>query len=156
MPSPYPGMDPFLESPDWFPNLHDGLIFTIQAALQARLPRPYDARTRQHVWLDLAHRPPVEPDVDVMRSGGTKSVRRGQDADSGGVAVAEPVTSDPIIVSVQWIMGDPLHEPCLEIPRRRGTDDVVVAVIEVVSPSNKTRGDHGRHLYVAKSTPQDS
>jgi hypothetical protein len=33
MPSPFPGMDPYLESPDWFPNLHDGLIFTIQAAL---------------------------------------------------------------------------------------------------------------------------
>ena len=27
MPSPFPGMDPYLESPDWFPDLHDGLIF---------------------------------------------------------------------------------------------------------------------------------
>ena len=29
MPSPFPGMDPYLESPDWFPCLHDGLIFGI-------------------------------------------------------------------------------------------------------------------------------
>jgi Protein of unknown function (DUF4058) len=94
MPSPFPGMDPYLESPDWFPNLHDGLIFTIQAALQSRLPLPYYARTRQHVWLDLGHRTPVEPDVDVLRSGGLKSVRRRRDAISGGVAVAEPVTID--------------------------------------------------------------
>ena len=150
MPSPFPGMDPYLESPDWFPNLHDGLIFTIQAALQASLPRPYYARTRQHVWLDLGHRPPVEPDVDVLRSGGLRSVRRRRDADSGGVAVAEPVTSDPIVVSVDWIMGDPSHEPFLEIHRRQGTDDVVVAVLEILSPSNKTPGDHGRNLYVAK------
>ena len=35
MPSPFPGMDPYLESPDWFPDLHDGLIFTIKAVLQA-------------------------------------------------------------------------------------------------------------------------
>ena len=53
MPSPFPGMDPFLESPDWFPDLRDGLIFTMQAALQACLPRMYYARSRQHVWLDL-------------------------------------------------------------------------------------------------------
>jgi hypothetical protein len=150
MPSPFPGMDPYLESPDWFPNLHDGLIFTIQAALKARLPRPYYARSRQHVWLDLAHQSPVEPDVDVLRSGGVRAVRRRPDADTGGVALAEPVTSDPVVVSVEWIMGDPSHEPYLEIHRRQGTHDVVVAVLEILSPSNKTPGDHGRNLYVAK------
>jgi hypothetical protein len=150
MPSPFPGMDPYLESPDWFPNLHDGLIFTIQSALQTSLPRPYYARTRQHVWLDLGHRPPVEPDVDVLHSGGPKSVRRRRDRDSGGVAVAEVVTSDPVVVSVEWIIGDPSHEPYLEIHRRQGNDDVVVAVFEILSPSNKARGDHGRNLYVAK------
>jgi hypothetical protein len=26
MPSPFPGMDPYLENPDWFPGLHDNLI----------------------------------------------------------------------------------------------------------------------------------
>jgi hypothetical protein len=150
MPSPFPGMDPYLESPDWFPDLHDGLIFTIKAALQASLPRAYYARCRQRVWLDLGHQPPVEPDVDVLRSGGPKPVRRRRDGDAGGVALAEPVTSDPVVVSVSWMMGNPFHEPYLEIHRRQGTDDIVVAVLEVLSPSNKTPGDHGRNLYVAK------
>jgi hypothetical protein len=144
-------MDPYLESADWFPNLHDGLIFTIQAALQARLPRAYYARSRQRVWLDLGHRPPVEPDVDILRSGGPKPVRRRRDADAGGgVAVAEPITTDPVVVSVNGMMGDPMHEPYLEIHRRQGTDDIVVAVLEILSPSNKTPGDHGRNLYVSK------
>jgi hypothetical protein len=143
-------MDPYLESPDWFPDLHDGLIFSIRAQLQARLPKSYYARSRQHVWLDLKHRPPVEPDVDVLRSGDAKRRRRQRDIDSGGVAVAELVTSDPVVVSVEWLMGDPLHEPYLEIHRRQGTDDMVVAVFEILSPSNKTPGDHGRNLYVAK------
>jgi hypothetical protein len=150
MPSPFPGMDPYLESPDWFPDLHAGLISAIKAKLQTSLPRAYYARTRQHVWLDLGHRPPVEPDVNVLRSGGVKSARRRRDADLGGGAVAEPVTNDPIVVSVDWIIGDPLHEPYLEIHRRQGTEDIVVAVFEILSPSNKTRGDHGRNLYVAK------
>ena len=150
MPSPFSGMDPYLESPDWFPDLHDGLISTIKAVLQTSLPKAYYARTRQHVWLDLGHRSPVEPDVDVLRSGSAKSARRRRYADSGGVAVAEPVKSDPIVVSVEWMIGDSMHEPYLEIHRRQGTDDVVVAVFEILSPSNKTRGDHGRNLYVAK------
>jgi hypothetical protein len=150
MPSPFPGMDPYLESPDWFPDLHDGLIFTIKAALQARLPRAYYARCRQRIWLDLGHQPPVEPDVDVLRSGGSEPVRWRRDANGGGVAVAEPVTSEPVVVSVAWMMGDPFHDPYLEIHRRQGTDDIVVAVLEILSPSNKTPGDHGRNLYVAK------
>jgi Protein of unknown function (DUF4058) len=150
MPSPFPGMDPYLASPDWFPNLHDGLIFTIQAALQARLPRAYYARTRQHVWLHLARRSPVDPDVDVMRSGRPKRVRRRREAGSGGVAVVEPITSDPIVVRVNMQIGEPRHEPFIEIHRRQGTDDVVVAVVEILSPSNKTRGEHGRNLYIAK------
>jgi len=148
MPSPFPGMDPYLESPDWFPDLHDGMITFIKGELQARLPKSYYARSRQHVWLGLEHRDHVEPDVDVLRSGGAK--RRRRDADSGGVAVAEPVTSGPVVVSVGMIMGDPEHEPFLEIHRRQGPDDVVVAIVEILSPSNKTPGDHGRNVYVAK------
>ena len=150
MPSPFPGMDPYLENPDWFPNLHDGLIFTIQAALQADLPRPYYARSRQHVWLDLARHSPIEPDVDVLRSGSPTSRQWRRDFDTGGVAVVEPITSEPVVVRVETIIRDPFHEPCLEIHRRQGTDDVVVAVLKILSPSNKTPGDHGRDLYVAK------
>jgi hypothetical protein len=52
MPSPFPGMDPYLESPDWFPCLHDGLIFGFMEALQSRLPEPYYAQTTQRVWLE--------------------------------------------------------------------------------------------------------
>jgi hypothetical protein len=55
-----------------------------------------------------------------------------------------------VVVTVDWIMGEPSHEPYLQIHRRQGTDDVVVAVVEILSPSNKTRGDRGRNLYVAK------
>jgi len=73
MPSPFPGMDPYLESPDWFPDLHDGMIFSIKEGLQALLPRSYYARSRQRVWLGLEHRDHVEPDVDVLRSGGREA-----------------------------------------------------------------------------------
>ena len=40
MASPFPGMDPYLESPDWFPNLHDGLITFLVGALNRGCPSP--------------------------------------------------------------------------------------------------------------------
>ncbi len=44
MPSPFPGMDPYLENPVWFPNLHHDLIFCIKQMLQVRLPESYYAQ----------------------------------------------------------------------------------------------------------------
>jgi len=38
MPSPFPGLDPSLESPDLFPNLHDELITFLAGVLMQRLP----------------------------------------------------------------------------------------------------------------------
>ena len=38
MPSPFPGMDPYLEGPEIFPDLHDSLIILLKEALQERLP----------------------------------------------------------------------------------------------------------------------
>jgi hypothetical protein len=39
MPSPFPGMDPYLESPDWFPGLHANLIVFMKGALQRNLQK---------------------------------------------------------------------------------------------------------------------
>ncbi len=36
MSSPFPDMDPYRESPDWFPGLHDSLIIFMKGALQRR------------------------------------------------------------------------------------------------------------------------
>ncbi len=62
MPSPFPGMDPYLESPDWFPCLHDCLIFGILESLQLRLPESYYAQSTQRFWLEVTHRS-VELDI---------------------------------------------------------------------------------------------
>ncbi len=56
MPSPFPGMDPYVEIPDWFPCLHDCLIFGILESLQLRLPESYYAQSTQRVWLEWLSR----------------------------------------------------------------------------------------------------
>jgi hypothetical protein len=147
MPSPFPGMDPYLESPDWFPNLNDGLITFLVGALMRRLPGPYYARSRQRVWLEYTQRT-IEPDVDVLHPGRGPSR---WSSEGGGVAVAEEVELDePIAVAVESIEHDPYEEPFVEIRRRHGSEDRLVAVIEVLSPANKTLGNPGRDLYREK------
>jgi hypothetical protein len=147
MPSPFPGMDPYLESPDWFPSLHDGLITFLVGALMRRLPEPYYAKSRQRVWLEYTHKP-IEPDADVLHSGLGRS--RWREA-RGGVAVAEPVDlAEPLVVSVETIEHDPYEEPFVEIRRRDGSDDRLVAAIEILSPANKTPGNPGRQSYLDK------
>ncbi|MBN9517635.1 DUF4058 family protein, partial [bacterium] len=55
MPSPFPGMDPWLEG-TVFGDLHDSLITYIREALNAVLPDGYVASTSQLVWVDDALR----------------------------------------------------------------------------------------------------
>jgi hypothetical protein len=140
-------MDPYLESPDWFPCLHDSLIIGIMESLQARLPESYYAQSTQRVWLEVTHRS-IEPDVDVIHSS-----RRGARwrEDEGGVAVAEEVElAEPVVVAVEAIEHDPFEEPLIEIRRKQGEEVRLVASIEVVSPANKTPGNPGREKYQAK------
>ncbi len=147
MPSPFPGMDPYLESPDWFPCLHDSLIFGILELLQARLPMPYYAQTTQRVWLEVSHRS-VEPDVNVVQAGRRTSP---WPAENGGVAVAELVElAEPVVISVQTIEHDPFEEPVIEIRRRQGSEIRLVGSIEVLSPANKTLSNPGREKYLDK------
>ena len=52
MPSPFPGMDPYLEDPDVFPNLHDKFIVYLEEFLQPQLPERYYAKTAQRTWVE--------------------------------------------------------------------------------------------------------
>jgi hypothetical protein len=49
MPSPFPGMDPYLEGSLW-PDVNGSLIYTVRAALAASLPEGYLANIDQYVW----------------------------------------------------------------------------------------------------------
>jgi hypothetical protein len=146
MPSPFPGMDPYLESPDWFPDLHGNLIFVAKEMLQRKLPASYYAQSSQRVWLEYSRRH-VEPDVEVVRSA-RKAQGRGR---GGGLAVlAESREGGPLVVTVETIEHGPFKESFLEIRQRRGKEIQVVTTIEVLSPSNKKKGDPGRAKFLAK------
>jgi len=65
MPSPFPGMDPFLEHPDFFPDLHGRFHVYLSEALQDLLPPPYFAVIHERLWVEPSARY-IEPNTDVM------------------------------------------------------------------------------------------
>ena len=75
MPSPFPGMDPYLEAPAFWSGFRATFIVHIRAALTGRLPQGYYADVEQHVWLDDEdgddRRPFAIPDSYVAGGGGT-------------------------------------------------------------------------------------
>ncbi len=142
MPSPFPGMDPFLEHPDFFPNLHDSLITHSSEFLQARLPEPYFAVTSQRLWVETTERR-IEPDVDVLVS---KSVVP-REPRSAGAGVAVLTRSQPVVISIPH---DERRETLVEIRTKTDRGERIVTTIEILSWTNKTPGEKGRDLYIKK------
>src|SRR5947208_16811454 len=98
MPSPFPGMDPYLENPDLWPDVHHALISAIQRQLTLTLgPLPYVARVELRTFMfdpdDPASELYVIPDARIVEH----NVRRGQvgppPGAAGGpaLAVAAPI-----------------------------------------------------------------
>ncbi len=145
MPSPFPGMDPFLEHPAIFPGLHNRMVATLSEHLQASLPAPYFAEIGERVWVEVSHRY-IEPDVNVLR-GRPAAVRREETPAGAGAAVASAARSRPVVVTVPH---DERRETLVEIRARIDEDERLVTAIELLSLSDKTPGERGRDLYLRK------
>ena len=139
MPSPFPGMDPYLEHPEFFPDLHDSLILYLREALQARLPQPYYARVRSRVWVEVTGRG-FTPDINLLR----KDQPSKGPSDNGGVEGALAVALRPAD-----LVEEEMREPFLEVRTARGDHQLVTAV-EILSLSNKNAGPNNRTLYLQK------
>ena len=139
----FPGMDPYLENPEIFPDFHDSIITYLREVLQASLPAPYFAALGRRVWIEVSRRS-IGPDVEVRRTGGP-SPRRTEPV--GAVAVAKPPVARPVVVKVAH---DELREPFIEIYVRTDEGKRLITSIEILSLANKTPGAHGRDLYKRK------
>ena len=147
MPSPFPGMDPFLEDPDIFPDFHDSFITHARDRIQEHLPPPYIAALGRRAWIEVSERF-IGPDVQVVRP-----VYAPAETEGGAVAVAALPRAEPLVIHVTH---DERHEPLIEIYMGRGSERRLVTSIELLSLSNKTPGAgtmypwSGRDLYLRK------
>ena len=137
MPSPLPGMNPFIEQPELWSEFHSRMIVAIADSLDDLLSRNYRVAVEKRVYLSQTDEQVLIgiPDVAITSSTST-SPERNQSA----IAVAEPQTVElPQLAEVQ--------ERYLEI--REGTTGKVITTIELLSPKNKRSGE-GRDAYLRK------
>jgi hypothetical protein len=132
-------MDPFLEDPTIFPDLHDSLIAELRSAINGQLPPPYYARSASRIWVEPSPRH-VEPDVNVLRperpGSGTLA------PPPGATVVGRP----PVVVRIPR---EEFRQTYLDIYAKPGNERLVTT-IEVLSPTNKTASSEGRVLYLQK------
>jgi hypothetical protein len=143
MPSPFPGMDPYLENPELWPDVHHGLISGMQAALNRAFVPRYVARVELRVYVSDQDDPGRDdhrvPDVRIEKAARRKGTKKAKPAEA--LAVAEPL-------SISFLPDEEIEEARLEIHHRESK--ALVAVIEVLSPSNKIRGSAGRRSFLDK------
>ena len=143
MPSPFPGMDPYLERPGRWPDVHHRLISVAGDQLAERLRPKYLVRIEERVYVsdeDDPGRAVIVPDLRIEeRPGqGGRAFQRGGEA---AVEMFEPIMAITMI-------DDEIHEARLEVIDR--ADRSVVTVIEILSPSNKVAGSRGRASFEQK------
>ena len=127
MPSPFPGMDPYLEDTTTWPDFHHRLISYISEILQPKLRPNYNARIGERVYLVS---PPQSfyPDVTLLKT--PKVIREAAAAVAAAPAIREPIEL--------MLPKEEIREPFLEIYHRGGE---VITAIEVLSPANKAEGE---------------
>ncbi|MGF1602305.1 MAG: DUF4058 family protein [Thermosynechococcaceae cyanobacterium] len=140
MDSPFPGMNPYLENPTTWPNLHSRLIVAIANLLAPQIRPKYRVVVEEAVYKRDQQEQAVfigVPDASI-RSSGAAAVQASA-LPEGNIAVAGPI-------QVTLPLPTTLRQRYLEIRSLQVSD--VIAVIEVLSPVNK-RGA-GRQKYENK------
>ena len=142
MPSPFPGMDPFIESQIW-EDFHHALIEIMREFLIPHTRPRYVVRVEERVYVE--HIPNggsvfIRPDVTVLERAGSE----GPLEHTG--ATATPVGVIPVIRHLP--VPEQVHEAFLAIRERETME--VVTVIAVLSPGNKRAGSDGRREYLRK------
>ena len=135
MPTPFPGMDPYLEDPVAWRDLHQLLSGRIRLDLTAQIRPRYVARLDVRYVMDYADSGQINimyPDVDIIES--THAPRRS--GRSAAPTIATPTTTSPLMLTTLM----PSQEKVVTIQIRDARTKQLVTVIELLSHSNKRPG----------------
>ncbi len=139
MPSPFPGMDPYLEQETIWHDFHERFLPAAAAFLAAQVLPRYIVLIDEHIYLrDQGPEtcpPAIRPDLTVTRGPGSGDVA------SGAVGILEAPAE---VVLPEF---DAERESFLEVLDRVSRE--VIAVVELLSPTNKQTGEN-RRRYLAK------
>lgn len=140
MPSPFPGMNPYLERPERWVDFHQTYLIALRAALAPLVAPAY--------FTSVEHRISVQDDGDLDDDGlrfvadaTVASKRPGRPAAAATATLAAPVT----VRLPEYVRKR--RTPYLAVYDRDRSR--VVTVIELLSPSNKWAGND-REVFLAK------
>ncbi len=149
-PSPFPGMNPYLEHPDRWSTVHNRLIVALADLLTPQLLPKYQVDIEKRVYEVVGVNSLLlgRPDVTVQRprtaapDGQTDGGAEDKADGLSTVIVSSP--APPIKVAVPVL--EEVREAYLEV--KEVATQLVITAIEILSPTNK-RGD-GRQKYEQK------
>jgi Protein of unknown function (DUF4058) len=141
MPSPFPGMDPYLEQEVIWHDFHERFLPAVAAYLSHQVLPRYIVLIDEHVYLyDVEtedHHPVGRPDLAVATTGGR--------FESEGRESVLGIIEAPMQVRVPEM--DEERESFLTVRDR--TSREIITVVELLSPTNKRPGEN-RRRYLAK------
>jgi Protein of unknown function (DUF4058) len=137
MPSPFPGVDPYLENPEFWSEVHNRLIVAIADSLSPHLRPKYRVAIEKRVY--------DSEDSLLVGIADVAILPRASTAPTQSTATLPARHKSPIQISVP--IPEEVRESYLEI--REVSSGQVVTVIEILSPKNKRAGV-GRTAYEKK------
>ena len=140
MPSPFPGMDPYLERRHVWPDVHSAFIVATRDALAPQVAPAYYVAIAERLYIVALDSTEFigRPDVAIITA----------PMEARSASVADTATAVASIAqTVVLPQFEEVRERYLEI--RDAQTQAVVTALEMLSPSNKAPGE-GRDAYEAK------
>lgn len=131
MPSPFPGMNPYLEGYLW-PDVHHALATKIRQMLAPKISPQYTARLEIYLVEDANPEGEIGilyPDVEVLQLKQKTEVLPQKEVKQGGVLTTPAPLTLPVLQSVEVRIAN------VEIRDR--INNLLVTSIEIISPVNK-------------------
>ncbi len=144
MPSPFPGMDPYIEAPRNWADFHNSLGNEIRTQLNQHILPAYYATTVTYAAYDVIEiartkTQSIYPDVGIWQTTGRPLM-------AGTTATVEAVIDQP---QAQSMVKLEVSVRLVNVEVREAGTDVLVTAIEILSPVNKRTGAE-RQKYLRK------
>ncbi|WP_165249773.1 DUF4058 family protein [Paludisphaera soli] len=138
MPSPFPGMNPWIEQDDIWPDFHSAFIPALRHRIASQVLPKYMVLMEENVYV---HEEPGRPVRSIRPD--LAATRLDEGPARGGAALAELEAPTRLEIPAEEIV----RLPFLKILDRQ--DRELIAVVELLSPANKRRGNN-RGGYLQK------
>lgn len=138
MPSPFPGMNPYLEQDDAWHDFHERFLPTVAEVLGAQLIPNYIVKIDEHIYVHDF------PELD-RRLVGRADLSIGSPAEHARQPRSTELLEPPVQIELPAL--DVERVSYIEILDRRRRE--LITVLELLSPSNKRAG-RDREQYLAK------